>query len=252
MSVALVHSLGLKRVGRLVGAGLLMVTMLCAVGCSSSKVSRAPDFGKAALLSGGLALGGVTALGGGEYAPADTVSFRFQEALHERHPDLRYVGLPEVRERIGSARLLALAKRFSEDGAVPKELWAELPKNPGWPTYLAWIDLTKDDPDIRVRESKRVHNRIETDSEGNRRRVVDRVDYVATTRATRSVAAEFSIYERATGRRVWLAKLDDRLENDDERVSGFGFPAPPSVRAPGAFEVLEEILERVVARLSRR
>lgn len=226
--------------------------LVFACGCSGTlnKVKRAPGFGIESLRQGGLMLAGVTALGGGEYAPGEAISRSFREALHEAEPDLRFVGLFEIRDLIGEERMALFMKQFSESGEIPVGLFAELRGDDMIPRYLAWVDITRDEPSRGDRQRRNVTYRWVTDGEGRSYQVVDRVDYVTTASAGRSVSAEFTVHELSSGREVWSARLSDGKTASESRRNTFYYPAAPRINAPGTFDVVEGILERAAKLLT--
>lgn len=231
-----------------------IIVLLLACGCvgSGGKVKRAADFRIDNLRQEGLVMAGVTALGGGEYLPGETVSRRFREAMHKREPDVRYVGMFELRERLGAAKHAELMKRFSDREMIPDELWEKLDEDQRLPGYLLWLDITRDDESAADRRGKNVTYRWVTDADGRRFQVVDRVEYVTTASARRSVAAVFTVYERESRRQVWSASLNDGMVSSESRRHLFGYPAAPKVTAPGTYEVLERVTERAAKLLTVR
>lgn len=229
---------------------LAVITM---TGCSSTgaKVTRAPGFGINMLQREGLLCAGVTALGGGEYAPGDTASSRFEAALKESRPDVRYVGLNEFRTTLGEAEHRTLAKRYSDTENIPEGIWIAATA-PGRPAYFLWVNITVDESNAHVSENKDVTYRTVEDTEGNKTQVVDHVDYVTTSRGSRFVTVDFAIYEAATRQRMWHAVIKGGDSNSTSRSSTLTYPAPVPIQPPGAFEVLEEIIERAVKELVAR
>ena|GEM_PF-2640223 len=223
------------------------------LGCKSAsiKITKTRDFDFRNLEREGLAIAGITALGGGEYAVADTVSLRLEEQLHNVATNMRVIELPTIRSRMGAQDHLALSKHVSDREMIPESLWRFFEANPDLPQYALWMNLVTDRSNTSVHESKDITYRTETDSEGNTEQVVDTVTYVTTTRATRFVAMTFSIHDTTSGRRVWHAQTSRSDGNSISAASSFNHPRPLHTRPPGAFETLEPIFKETAQRLAK-
>lgn len=224
------------------------------LGCKSAniKITKARDFNFHNLEREGLAIAGVTALGGGEYAVADTVSLRLEEQLHNVSTNMRVVELPAIRALMGETDHLALSKQFSNQEMIPDTLWSFFEVNPDLPRYALWMNLATDRSNTSVSESKEISYRTVTDSEGNTEQVVDSITYVTTTRASRFVAMTISIHDSISGRRVWHAQTSRSQVNSISAESSFTHPRPLHTRPPGAFETLEPIFAEAAKRLAEQ
>lgn len=231
---------------------VLTVALLAGCKSASIKITKARDFDFQRLEQKGLAIAGITALGGGEYAVADTVSLRLEEQLHNVSTNMRVVELPALRALMGDKDHLALSKQFSNREMIPESLWSFFEANPDLPQYALWMNLATDRSNTSVRESKDITYRTVTDSEGNTEQVIDSITYVTTTRATRFVAMTISIHDTVSGKRVWHAQASRSQGNSISAESSFNHPRPLHTRSPGAFETLEPIFSEVAKRLAER
>lgn len=232
---------------------LLAVSVCVCTGCKSSsvKITKTGDFSLRKLEQEGVAFAGFTALGGGEYAVADTASDRFVNQLQVVATNMSVVSLPKLRKRLGQAEHGRFNKFFSDHEIFAPDLLAFFRENEDLPRFAIWMNLTTDESDKRVNTRKDVSYRTVTDSEGNTQQVVDDVEYVTTARASRHVSMTASIYDVRTERRIWHAKASKGRSNSAVARSSFGYPRARPVTAPGAFEVLEPLLEELASCLTK-
>ena len=197
-------------------------------------------------------LAGVTALGGGEYAVAETMSTRFESALKSERPEMRFVGLPEARILLGGKNIESYEKWFSENGMLSPKLWIALESLHEPSKYLAWIDLNCSTATFNVSKSEEVTYRIVKDpNTGEKRKAVDSVDYETSSTVARRISAEFSIYEIESRRKVWSATIGHHSNNSSSRTDSFHYPQPATVWPPGTFELLEDIIVKAAKLLLR-
>ena len=80
---------------------MVLVWLGLCIGCASVKVvHRAPEFDSASLASGGLGIGAVAGLGGGEYLLADNVSRLLSQELAQEYPGLAVLPLEEILKKV--------------------------------------------------------------------------------------------------------------------------------------------------------
>ncbi|NBV20900.1 MAG: hypothetical protein EBS05_02740 [Proteobacteria bacterium] len=191
-------------------------------------------------------VGGITALGGGEYALADQISLRFVEAMARIAPTGAVVSLPMVQERMGVTRHRELEKRFSEEETLrPADLkvFSDLP---GRSRYLLWVDA-------RGNSSLNSH----TYQVGRRQRYQDPISGVVwwgephlmqeTFLTITDLSTTFVIWDLRTGETVWTCRISG-TESLRERMTRPSGDARVDAAA-GAHGTFEQMVERAVAAL---
>ncbi len=228
---------------------LLLLLLLSPLlgGCRSFSVTTrsAPGFHRADLASGGLIIGGVTALGGGEYVLSDRISERFVEALGGSIPTNRVMTLPAVREALGAARHRELQKQFSDYDKLRSSdlpVFAQLPG--GW-RYLLWVNAQgKTFVHTSAFPVGRSYPAIDP-ATGDRVR-----SYPAWVRETtihiKDLAVDFTLWDLRTGESVWSCHIAG-TESLAERWSRS--PNAQRVEAAGAQGTFEQMAERAVGAL---
>lgn len=200
---------------------LLQIVLLAPIlaGCGSiSATSRSAfNFHRQDLVQGRLMIGGITALGGGEYLFADEISRHFVEqvALHE--PMDVVMSLPAVRAAIGATNHLTLEKRFSNEGALATEDFNQFIRLQNAPRYLLWIDVggKSSDRTFSLRENRRAH--LYTDpATGEERWVPDPPRTRETSVTQRDLDVIFTIWDLRTRTSVWVCRTQgssNRIES---------------------------------------
>ncbi len=216
-------------------------------GCRSFSVTTrsVPGFHRPDLASGGLIIGGVTALGGGEYLLSDRVSERFVETLGGVVPTNRVMTLPAVREALGAARHRELQKQFSDYDKLRSSDLPVFAQLPGGRRYLLWVNaqgrtfvqssafpVGRSYPAIDPATGEKVRS------------------YPAWVRETtvniKNLAVDFTLWDLRTGESVWNCHIAG-TESLAERWSRS--PSADRVESAGAHGTFERMTERAVGAL---
>lgn len=218
-------------------------------GCRSFSVTTrsSPGFHLPALASGGLIIGGVTALGGGEYMLSDRVSERFAEALGASVPTNRVMTLPMVRDALGATQHRELQKRFSDDDKLRSSDLQAFAQLPGSRRYLLWVNAQgKTFVQTGAFPVGRSYPAIDP-ATGEKVR-----SYPAWVRETtvniKDLAVDFILWDLRTGESVWSCHIAG-TESLAERWSRS--PSAQRVESSGAHGTFERMTERAVTALPR-
>lgn len=224
---------------------LLLVPLLG--GCRSFSVTTrsSPGFHRQDLASGGLIIGGVTALGGGEYLLSDRVSERFVETLGGAVPTNRVMTLSAVREALGAARHRELQKQFSDYDKLRSSDLPVFAQLPGGRRYLLWVNARgKTFVQSSAFPVGRSYPAIDP-ATGEKVR-----SYPAWVRETtvniKNLAVDFTFWDLRTGESVWSCHIAG-TESLAERWSRP--PSPHRVESVGAQGTFERMTERAVGAL---
>lgn len=237
----------LSRLLALVGFGF------CA-GCTSVKVvHRAAEFDSASLASGGLGIGAVAGLGGGEYFLAENVSKLLSEALAREHPGLAVIPLEQIRPFLPTAEYRVFLLDFSELMTVRVKdvelLSALFPKT----RYVLLVDIARDDVGEDESTSEQDHYRqVRNCKTGEYESEYDYTDYSVVRTRSRFVEARFIICDLEARRPVWIAigKKGDS-ESSSTSSSFWTPPAPAWPSAPSSISPLESIVAKAVRKLPK-
>jgi hypothetical protein len=233
----------------LVLLGLGLVT-----GCTSVKVvHRAPEFDSASLASGGLGIGAVAGLGGGEYFLADNVSKLLSQELAREHPGVVVLQLEQIKPLLPAAEYKVFLLDFSELMTVRVkdiELLSTIhPKT----RYVLLVDIARDDVGEDESSFSEDHYRqVKNCQTGEYESEHDYTDYSVVRTRSRSVEARFIICDLEARRPVWIAigKKGDS-ESNSSSSSYRTPPAPAWPSAPSSISPLEGIVAKMVRKLPR-
>jgi len=231
----------------LVGLGLW-------VGCTSVKVvHRAPEFDSSSLASGGLGIGAVAGLGGGEYLLADNVSRLLSQELAQKYPGLTVLPLEEIKPLLPTAEYNSFVLDFSELMTVRVQHVELLSAIHPHVRYVLLVDVAQDD----VQEDDSISSTTEKEwvqncKTGEYEMVDGDTEYHRVRSRARFVEARLIICDLELRRPVWVAIGRNNGAESSGTTSIFSTPpAPAWPSAPSSLDPLAGIMAKAVRKLPK-
>ena len=211
-----------------------------ATGCVH-RVYRDPAFTRPSIEAGGLAMGAVTALGGGEYVAAEAVASAVQKEFQTARPWLTIVPLAETRKGVDPARYAQRLRKVSEGSGWTSrdfEVFANLAHRP---RFILVIDVQAQGDAVQTRV---YDEHYYPDYYGG----YHEYNYNPSASAQRWIKALFLIYDFQTAKPVWVATGTWRM-GAYRHLSG---PGPPDFRNAIGIPSIAELIVPIARHAGRR
>ena len=208
-----------------------------ATGCVH-RVYHDPAFTRARIQAGGLALGGVTALGGGEYVAADAIASVVQREFQTARPWLRVVPLADVRKGIDPALYAQRLKQVSEGSSWTSRDFEIFRTLPNRPRFILVVDVQSQGESVKARLYDEHYY-----GDGYWER-----DYNPSASARRWIKVFFVIYDLQTAKPAWITKGTGHM-GAYRRLSPI---APLDLRDPIGIPSIAEIIEPLARHAGHR
>ena len=167
---------------------------------------RAPDFIRADLIDGKLAIAGVSGLGRDELDCAADISELLTKYLNETMPTLSVVSLADVRSGIGSESHRAMIASVGETLGPVHADFARLTPISDRARFWLWIHLNGADVDRSEGQGIAETTETVTDSDGSSHTETSFAGYNSTRSIWQRVRALVFVYDSATDAPVWITE----------------------------------------------
>jgi len=231
--------------------GVLLVTLLLS-GCTYTRLTRyGNDLTRRELEPAGLAIAAVTALGGGEAAPADAIATQIEKRFRSARPWLHVQALTSVRTNFNAVEYQQALRQISEGedwSPVDLEFFSRLTNHT---RYLLLVNLrgqrehqgSYQSPNAislafaflwsAIFDHDSDYSSDEWDDSG------PEIQMDTTKYGTLTLETQLGIYDLQTRKMVWLASVKTKLReaetflNDDPRIETTEAPSPSGLEAVG-------------------
>ncbi len=231
--------------GRSVAMSLLVVWL---AGCASTRVTLSGgDLTRQQLENGGLAFGGMTVLGDGDFPEADAASRRIEDQFHAHRPLLAVTSLAKIREGFAQGDYQKTLMQLSQ-----QDHWA-----PGDVAPFDWITNTCRYL-LLVNVSGLAERRYTDYVSGflvtlmfGRVNPDDEPHYDRVKVATRKVEVTFYVFDLKDKKLIWLATASSKLNAVVDTTVSKEAEGPVGPKMPPIFDAIVAASEHVANRLPR-
>ena len=208
------------------------------------KVYRDPAFTRPNIEAGGLAIGGVTALGGGEYVAADAIASVVQREFQAARPWLTIVPLADVRKGIDASLYAQRLKQVSEGSGWTSRDFDIFNTLTNRPRFILVIDVQAQGESMK---SRLYDEHYYPTTDGG----YWEYEYNPSASARRWIKVYFVIYDCHTAKPAWVAKGTWRMGAFRRLSAAESLDVRNAIGIPSIAELIVPLARHAGRRLSK-